>query len=705
MIVLTLIRVSVRFLVFCAAVLTAAILIPTAAGIVFTALKWQLQSEMGAGLGLSTLLGAGTVALWYRQHWFTARKHSRAKFSDFLTWSSLLIPALVATGWGMSHFFFVPPLTVHCLRPLGSWATPMWIEALQHHEASSEADDCLKLYPETVAESLPRLRRVLREPERGGASYAKALCTQVGPKAAAAAPELLANLRREFGETREEVSVSDFDHFHPKYEGSKTWVALVAIGDEAVPQIHSALQTAANDHERMVLTCILAHRGKAAAPAAETLIELLSDAGSGRAYWERNESILWALRELGDSGKGVVPVVQPWALDPDHPLSLSAISTLGVMGNTQNGVLETLLTVLEQERVFERGAESRGQRAIEAIGEMGPKAASAIPKLVELMNHNGSLDWVCLKSLAKMGPDGMIQVAAKVIGAKEAYAVDALGQAGPPVKQVLPLLRKGMESTAPADRVKYAVAIERIAGPSDAILVAMAEGLVLPYEQKKGIVPSYDDEIRNRLGELGEKAKAAAPVLKKAIVDPSTYDRIHLARLLWKIDRDAPALLPVIVDDLQSKSPHLSYGYEAEWLADVDPTGKTLVPALAKYVATQAYPRPAMEALELYGARGRAALPEVRQAAWEDRVSAPALETYLFAVSPVEFFFRTLTGRALLGLMFGVGCLLLEMFWLKWRLVRGEGRKRNVASNVVIGDLGPLVQGDASGPPAQRSAC
>ncbi|MCH7573161.1 MAG: HEAT repeat domain-containing protein, partial [Planctomycetes bacterium] len=74
------------------------------------------------------------------------------------------------------------------------------------------------------------------------------------------------------------------------------------------------------------------------------------------------------------------------ANDDEEKIRAAVADALGVMGRDLE-TIEVLISAIQDDDPYVRRA------AIQALGTIGPKAASAIPALQKLVNQNPSYDW------------------------------------------------------------------------------------------------------------------------------------------------------------------------------------------------------------------------------------------------------------------------------------------------------------------------
>lgn len=82
------------------------------------------------------------------------------------------------------------------------------------------------------------------------------------------------------------------------------------------------------------------------------------------------------------------------------------------------------------------------------------------------------------------------------------------------------------------------------------------------------------------LGELGTDSRSAAPALRAALTDKSSYLRVAAARALWHIEREASLVLPALIEGLNDVNLPQEQELAAVALGEIGREAKTAVPAL-----------------------------------------------------------------------------------------------------------------------------
>jgi hypothetical protein len=178
----------------------------------------------------------------------------------------------------------------------------------------------------------------------------------IGPAAAAAAPQMGKLLARS----------GDVD---------ASWVAdsLAKMGPAAVPQLIAALRSR-SIHVRSSAAFGLGKLGPAAADAVPDLIKALSDKPPARTY------ATIALGEIASNAKLAVPALMKLLNDEEHEVRRAAVTSLGQLGPAASAAVPKLLPFL--------GATDWCWwhfLAAQALGRIGPTASSALEPLQRLL--------------------------------------------------------------------------------------------------------------------------------------------------------------------------------------------------------------------------------------------------------------------------------------------------------------------------------
>ena len=117
------------------------------------------------------------------------------------------------------------------------------------------------------------------------------------------------------------------------------------------------------------------------------------------------------------------------------------------------------------------------ERSLESLGRFGKEAAGTAPTLRELMERKSYNNRThAAVALVKVGGDAKAAadfLCTKLEGQEDLDALDALKRIGPPAVSAVPRLLESLEHTSPDIRIEAALALEKIAPDSDAVRKAI----------------------------------------------------------------------------------------------------------------------------------------------------------------------------------------------------------------------------------------
>jgi HEAT repeat protein len=211
-------------------------------------------------------------------------------------------------------------------------------------------------------------------------------------------------------------------------------------------------------------------------------------------------------------------------------------------------------------------------QAIIDLGDIGPKAAPAVPDLLNaLQTKNHVLRLNAALTLSRIGKPAVKPVA-QLLRAKDAdtrlYAIWTIGWIGPDARETIPVMIELLADKNEAVRRKAAFALGRLESePSDRVLAALASACT-----------DANAEVRQAAGDaLVRFGRAAAPTLIELLGQKSPKGRRQAAATLGDIGADAgDAVAPLLDRCLANDSENR--GHYAAMLVKV---GRGGLPALA----------------------------------------------------------------------------------------------------------------------------
>lgn len=257
--------------------------------------------------------------------------------------------------------------------------------------------------------------------------------------------------------------------------------------------------------------------------------------------------------------------------------------------------------------------------AIDAIGEIGPAAKSAVPMLVEaLKDENESIRKGASDSLGKMGPSALAATDAlsKLLNDENLdvriSGIHALGRIGPGANSAVPSLRKTLMDDAPRVQVLAASALWEIEANSEGIMDVLSSGL-----------SAADADVRtsagNVLAKMGRHAQGTEQVLSVALNDESAEVRVAAADAIWKVTGMTDRSVPVLEDALKHDSRVLRIRAAAT-LWQMNGNSAAVLPVVLESLSNgdKSAKKDALRLIGTIGPRAQDAVPFL-MAAFEDR--------------------------------------------------------------------------------------
>jgi uncharacterized protein (TIGR02996 family) len=420
------------------------------------------------------------------------------------------------------------------------------------------------------------LRKALADKDADIRSFAVVALGKIGPKAAAAVPDLLRLLKGAAG----------------KAPGSMI-EALGQIGAGNPDVLEVLLATLRDPKTQNKSICEITKWPTLPASAAPALLELVRNPNSGSAYSDRNRSSA-GLKLLG-------------RIDPPTPEVLDEFrSQLAVKGNASAAAL--------------------------ALEELGPRAAVLLPELTKaLYRRNKNADpQAVAKAIGKCGAEG----AAVLIEALDYKPTDkddpiplavigGLSAAGPAAISALPQLRARLRKNA-RGRPAVVAAIAAL-GPDAAAAVPELVTVLL------GDCDIYEvRSVATALRSFGPAVLPFVPRLSEVLLQAARAENhppvIELLTALVPHGADVFATLRTVLQQATDSDFYGVSGYQGErlrtliagaaiaGLAALGPTAEPAVPDLVRADQTLNNATLRAKVLDAYGAIGGAAVPHIRAA-------------------------------------------------------------------------------------------
>ncbi len=399
-------------------------------------------------------------------------------------------------------------------------AVPLLVEALRDSDDSvrKAAAYALGDYGPAAAEAIGPLIKIFAEEKSERQLEIVETLGRIGVKAV---PQLAAILRSEEPELRRAAAR-----------------AIEEIGPEAADAVPALIGLLGDEDEQ---ACSSASRalGLIGSPAIPALTEALRDpnpairGGAAGVFGWRD----W----IDDKAKLPVPTLLEAMQDEDAQVRVQiAYSLAGCVQADGDQVLVALIDALDDLNTEVRRA------AVVSLGQLGERAAPAVPKLRRLLDDSSPDDWWdLLPIIAEIGP-GAADLVPDLVGLldethfRRYSAARALGEIGPAAEEAVPALVAYLEDRDMTFRAEVAKTLWQINRHPRAIPTLID---VLQHDES----PDYVAEF---LGRIGPQAAAAVPTLVERLEDERGINTA-VAEALWKIAKH-PAVIPALTRHLEA---------------------------------------------------------------------------------------------------------------------------------------------------------
>lgn len=484
------------------------------------------------------LIGATVTAgfcfgLWL--HWFTNRAapgkpKSVAQLVRELRKQESLWDRTQALGWSI-----LPSWARHYLR---------WIEPIPASKVRLGAAEELTENPTAALQALPAIGAALHDSDFEVAARAIEAIENLGPKAQPVLPDLIKLFKDPLRSAARGVSLR-----------SLTAMALARVAPED-PVVHELLRAALKEQS-----------GGASADTAHAAVQ--------------------ALAFLATDANQVVPNLLA-ALERSHPnLQWEIMMTLGRLGRRTDLVVPAFIRRLQTTEGMLRHA------TVDALGELGPAAAPAVPSLLLLVEELGHpapdsrppLPGRELNEI-RISPQFSRSFGMPPPSSEEMHSIIvSLGRIGPAASEAVPFLVSEYQDPASPSRYAAALARWRIDHSTDLVLPVLREGLRRSPPPGRILILGYLTEVGERaLADLTEslnddhadvrvaalrsiaKAKSSVllekPVLLRGLKDSDRRVRFTMVRCLAELGSGARPAVPLLEPLLED--PKFLVRYEAE---------------------------------------------------------------------------------------------------------------------------------------------
>jgi HEAT repeat protein len=476
------------------------------------------------------------------------------------------------------------------IGPEARAAVPALIAALKPRKGNGSGE-LIRLHARLAlarigAPAVPALIEALQDKKEGVAPLAGEALAWVLPPAKQAVPALRAALRND--RTHAAVYARSLGQLGPLArpalpdlmdlltDAATRYEAAAALGnidpqqaDKAVPLLIKDLQ-GEDEKQRQAAVLVLARFGPAAQPAADVLVTLLRD----RLLTQLEIS---ALSEIWSHA---IPSLAGLLEDPQGEIRQRAVLALGQIGPEARAALHPLIAALSDRNDAVRIG------AAQIMQALGPQARDAIPALIaNLQARHPEVRATAAAALghieadAKEAREPLLECLLDPEERVRYAAALSLGRIDPHFTAAIPALRDALNDSEPMVQLAAIDSLSRIelaarkdAEPILLSLIRKPYPLAVRFRAVEGIT--------NILGP--EKAKIAIPWLRIELSDNLPENRLHAARSLANIDR---SLTPELVLSLAAALPTLF----ADWrttilktLAEFGPKAREAVPEIER---------------------------------------------------------------------------------------------------------------------------
>jgi HEAT repeat protein len=183
--------------------------------------------------------------------------------------------------------------------------------------------------------------------------------------------------------------------------------------------------------------------------------------------------------------------------------------------------------------------------AVEALERMGPKAKDAVPSLIEALDEPGIFGrFTVPMALSHIGSTAVPEIkrAMNEHGSARVRSgcAKALGFMGLSASEAVPALQMALHDSDSDVRMAASESLGRIGHKNASDRIPMLE------ETASGSDISLKGQAIRELGRIGPSAKSANAILHAALDDPEPGIRLDAANSLWRTDRDAEHVVPVL---------------------------------------------------------------------------------------------------------------------------------------------------------------
>jgi HEAT repeat protein len=395
-------------------------------------------------------------------------------------------------------------------------------------------------------------------------------------------------LLSKFGRRGESALLELLDHEDPGIRGTVAFV--LACGPQRKTATHVLLDLPGDD-ERVYRLLRSAIRYSDELPNGVPPLGQMS----GRPHMK--DVVLAVLEELDSNAADTVPELRKLLRAEDWKVRREAIKTLGRIGPAAADAVPDLRAVL-REQVAHTPTWDLGciAEAAHALGSIGPDAESALPELQELLTDlNPQTCSRAAEALGRIGPaagQAIPDISDLLWDSSRSEAARALGRIGPDALGTAPALRRLLQVNDAQTQAAAAFSLGRIDPESDetvrllnemlghrnrkvrleaasslwlcqreseaavhALKQLLLEALEIP-EKRFTWEMNFRAVVAEQLGQMGERATPAIPVLTMALNDSNNHEsRLAALSALIDIATSFEEILPQVQQCLDDPSP------------------------------------------------------------------------------------------------------------------------------------------------------
>ncbi len=398
---------------------------------------------------------------------------------------------------------------------------------------------------------------------------------EIGPAAQSAVPVLQAVLR-------------DADQ-NARVNAAKAIWQITREADEVVSVLAGVLEKG-DDEVRHAAAEQIQEMGPWAEAAVPALSKMLQDKD-----WSQRYAAAEALGAIGPPAAPALPaLIAAFRREEEESMvQTQCVDALGEIGDA--AAVHFLIAALEHAEDSVRG------HAVEALESLGPRAESAVPALLRVVQHDAANGWLAARALGRIDVEGLsVPVLIGKLAGPDAqlrrFAALGLTGMGRKASAAADTLHQGLRDPDPAARIAAAEAYWSVSGQADDAVRVLrselagsadwttqmwsADALAEIGPAARAAVPELMACLTNdtryvvttsaeALGKIGPAAAAAIPALTARLREADDfYTRVCIARALWRIAR-SPEAFPVLHDALANSRDFMAVSEAAEAVGEL----------------------------------------------------------------------------------------------------------------------------------------